>query len=59
MKFIGELAIDHGGLFRESMTEMSSELHSHMLDLFVPTPNNRNNLGEDRHKYTLNPTASS
>jgi hypothetical protein len=37
VKFIGEFSMDHGGLFRESLTDMCHELQSHVLNLLVPT----------------------
>lgn len=37
VKFIGEYSMDHGGLFRESLTDMCHELQSHVLNLLVPT----------------------
>ena len=38
-KFVGEPAIDDGGLFRESYSAMSEELQSGVLPLFVETAN--------------------
>ena len=35
VKFIGEFAIDDGGLFRESLTELCSELRNHVLSLLL------------------------
>lgn len=58
VKFIGEAALDQGGLFRESLTELCQELQSHVLNLLIPTQNQKNNHGEHRHKWTLNPAAS-
>jgi len=56
IKFIGEFALDQGGLFRESLTELCMELHSHVLSLLVPTANQRNNVGDNRDKWVLNPS---
>ena len=39
VKFIGEAALDDGGLFRESITELCSELQSTALELFIPSAN--------------------
>ena len=59
VKFIGEFALDQGGLFRESLTELCQELQSPVLNLLVKTQNNKNNHGENRDKWTLNPSATS
>ena len=37
---------------------MCNELQSEYLDLFIQTPNNKNNLGELRDKYIINPNAN-
>ena len=37
---------------------MCNELQSEYLDLFIKTPNNKNNLGESRDKYIINPNAN-
>jgi hypothetical protein len=39
VKFIGEFALDDGGLFRECLTEMCGELRSAVLPLLVETAN--------------------
>ena len=59
VKFIGELALDQGGLFRESLTELCNELQTPSLNLLIPTQNQKSNQGESRDKWTINPTASS
>ena len=55
VKFIGEYSMDHGGLFRESLTDMCHELQSHVLNLLVPTQNNKGSQGENRDRWTINP----
>lgn len=55
VKFIGEFALDQGGLFRESLTELCQELQSSALSILVRTQNNKNSVGENRDKWTLNP----
>lgn len=59
VKFIGEAALDDGGLFRESITELCSELQSTALELFIPSANQASKLGENREKWILNPQATS
>jgi hypothetical protein len=34
-KFIGEYAVDDGGLFRECLSEMCSELRSNVLPILI------------------------
>ncbi len=41
VKFTGEGATDLGGPYRESISTIVDELHSPLLPLFIPTPNNR------------------
>ena len=54
----GEGAFDAGGPFREIVTLAFEELTSTYLDLFIPTPNNKSQSGNDRDKYTINPKAN-
>ena len=54
----GEEAIDSGGPYHETISLMCNELQSEYLDLFIKTPNNKNNLGESRDKYIINPNAN-
>ena len=54
---IGENATDAGGPAREIITQAFEELTSPYLDLFIPTPNNISKSGNDRDKYTINPSA--
>ena len=54
----GEEAVDEGGPYHETISLMCDELQSEYLDLFIKTPNNKNNLGESRDKYIVNPNAN-
>ena len=56
--FQGEGAIDAGGPYHETISLMCNELQSDYLDLFIKTPNNKNNLGELRDKFIANPNAN-
>jgi len=47
VKFIGEYALDDGGLFRESLTELCLELRGPVLGLLVPSNNNSGSFGID------------
>ena len=58
-KFLGERAIDGGGLFRDSITNIIDELHSTCLPLLIPTQNNKNEHGFGRDLWTINPAATS
>lgn len=58
-RFIHEGGIDDTGLFRESLYEFSVELMSSALPLIVKTANNKNDCGENREKWTLNPSSTS
>jgi len=57
--FQGEGATDQGGPYRESITQMSVELQGDALDLFIPSPNKRSDLGDTREKFVVNPLATS
>ena len=50
-----EQAIDAGGPYHEVISCMCNELHTDYIDLFIKTSNNKNNVGELRDKYILNP----
>jgi hypothetical protein len=67
VKYIGEAAVDDGGLFRDCLSEMCSELRYQvqtkpsvrcLLPLLVPTKNQQGNIGQDREMHVLNPGAS-
>ena len=50
-----ERAIDAGGPYREILSDICIELQSEYIELFIKTPNNKNDIGELRDKYILNP----
>ena len=55
VNLIEEGAEDAGGPYSEVLSDMCNELQSDYLNLFIKTPNNKNNIGELRDKYILNP----
>jgi E3 ubiquitin-protein ligase HERC2 len=55
----GEGATDYGGPYREVFSTACEELHSNYLDLFIKSPNNKNEIGALRDKYIINPNAKS
>lgn len=57
--FKGEGASDMGGPYRDLFSNISEELQSDYLDLFIKTPNNKNDIGNLRDKYIPNPSAKS
>lgn len=58
IKLKGERAIDQGGPFYESISQMCMEIESGYLDLFIKTPNNKNDVGLYREAFIPNPSAS-
>ena len=54
----GEQAIDAGGPYHEIISLMCNELQSDYLDLFIKTPNNKNDLGDMKDRYIINPNAN-
>ena len=59
VSFSGEGSIDAGGPYRECLGTICSELQSNALSLFIPTANQKNDTGNFREKWTVNPGASS
>ncbi|CAC9466896.1 SPRY_domain/HECT-domain_(ubiquitin-transferase)_-_putative [Leishmania infantum] len=55
VSFYGEGADDVGGPYRECLTQMSAELMSTSLALFLPSANMASELGEVRDSYVVNP----
>ena len=55
--FKSEEGIDRGGLLRECLTTVTEELQSYFLPLFIPTANNKNAFGNNREKWTVNPSS--
>eukprot|EP01047_Picozoa_sp_COSAG01_P008865 COSAG01_NODE_357_length_18296_cov_18.974615_10_plen_661_part_00 len=52
---VGEHASDAGGVFRETMSNISSDLMSQRTPLFIPTPNQREEVGDLRDMWMPNP----
>ncbi|XP_067667414.1 probable E3 ubiquitin-protein ligase HERC1 [Haliotis asinina] len=59
VKLIGEGADDAGGVFDDTITEMCMELESGVVPLLIPTPNARNESGNNRDRFLLNPSLTS
>ena len=57
--FVGEASIDAGGPYRDCLSTIYTELQSNALTLFIPTPNQKNDSGSFREKWTVNPGAIS
>jgi hypothetical protein len=57
--FLGEGSIDVGGPYRESLTEVCSDLMSNATPLFIQSPNGKNDVGLNREKWIPNPAATS
>lgn len=53
-QFVGEYAIDAGGPYRESLTNMIGDLERGVVPLLVKTANNISNSGELRNCFMLN-----
>ena len=52
-----EYASDSGGPYHEVISGMCQELQSDYLNMFIKTPNNKNDIGLLRDKYIINPDA--
>ena len=61
VQFEGESVLGQAGPYRQLFNDLSIEMQSQQLPcpLFVPTPNHRHQLGEQRHLYMPNPAATS
>lgn len=59
VEFKGEGSIDAGGPYRETLTNICNELQSAVLPLLIPTPNNKNNHGQFRECWMINPSSTS
>ncbi|KAK7116135.1 hypothetical protein V1264_001871 [Littorina saxatilis] len=55
VKLVGEGADDAGGVFDDTITEMCQELESGVVPLLTPTPNAKNESGNNRDRFLLNP----
>lgn len=53
-QFVGEFGDDFGGLYRECLAQISSELQSRMLPVLWPCPNAINAVGENREQFVPN-----
>lgn len=53
IKFLGEGSIDAGGPFRESLTNIASELEQGVIPLLIKSPNNKNEHGINRDCFIL------
>ena len=50
--FEGEGGTDAGGLFRDSVSHLCSELQSPAIPLFIPCPNSRTKIGDNQDKWS-------
>ena len=53
-QFVGEFGDDFGGLYRECLAQMSTELQSKVLPLLVPCPNAIHDVGGNRDLFVPN-----
>lgn len=51
--------VDAGGLWRDSLTQLSNDLMSSATPLFIQCPNGRREAGDHRDKFIPNPAATS
>ena len=51
-------ATDYGGPYRDVWSTAYDELQSNSINLFIKTPNNKNEVGSRRDRYIPNPTAN-
>jgi len=58
VQFLGEGSIDVGGPYRESITNICSDLMSDATPLFIRSPNGRNSVGLNREKWVVNPSSN-
>ena len=56
--FKGEGAIDAGGPFRESLTNIAEEFEKGVVPLLIRSPNNRNEHGNNRDSFILDSTST-
>lgn len=54
-KFLGEGSMDVGGPYRECLTNMVREMEVGTMPLMIKTANNRNDHGDNRECFMLNP----
>jgi E3 ubiquitin-protein ligase HERC2 len=56
--FVGEGSQDAGGPFRDSLSSITDELNSCCLPLLIPTQNHKNDHGQGRDLWTINPSST-
>ena len=56
--FEGEGGTDAGGLFRDSISHLSTELQSSAIPLFIQCPNAHTRIGDNQEKWIPNPAAT-
>ena len=59
IKFIGESSIDGGGPYRDSISNVFNEMESGLVPLLIKSPNNRNEHGEYRDCFVIDPKSTS
>jgi N-acetylneuraminic acid mutarotase len=59
VRYKSESGIDAGGLFRDSLTQVCTELQSPHIPLFIPCPNARHGVGITLDKYMPNRSCDS
>ena len=57
--FQGESSIDAGGPYRDSITNVVNEMESGLVPLLIKSPNNRNEHGENRDCFVIDPKSTS
>ena len=59
VSFVGEAAADAGGPYRDSIENIAKELESDQLPLLIKSSNNRNDHGNNRDCFIVNPSSRS
>lgn len=59
INFKGEGSIDAGGPFRDSISNIVKEMEDGFVPLLIKSPNNRNDHGQNRDCYLLDPASTS
>lgn len=59
VKFKNEEAVDQGGPYSDSISQICKELQSHVLPLLIKSPNQAHHIGLFREKWILNPDSTS
>ena len=58
IEFKGEGSMDYGGPFRDAVTNCANEMESGVVPLLIKTPNNKNEHGNYRDCFILDPSSS-